>query len=62
MGVQAEGVGEDLTHIGRPDMNFAKIAEGFGVPAVEAHSLDEFSKALEESFARPGPGLIAAVF
>ncbi|MDP7040027.1 MAG: acetolactate synthase large subunit [Myxococcota bacterium] len=62
MGVQAEGVGEDLTHIGRPDMNFAKIAEGFGVPAVEAHNLEEFSKALEESFARPGPGLIAAVF
>jgi len=50
-----------LVDLERPDINWVKIAEGMGVPAVSVNNVDrlvrEFSKALSE----PGPYLIEMV-
>lgn len=61
-GGRLEGPGETLTEINKPTMNFASIAQGFGVPAVEVRDLGQLASALKKSFATPGPMLIACVF
>ena len=42
-------------------MDFVKIAEGMGVPARRATTVEEFADALAAAFAEPGPHLIDAV-
>ncbi len=44
-----------------PVLNFAKIADGMGVPSTRACTPDEFTNALERALATPGPHLIEAV-
>jgi acetolactate synthase I/II/III large subunit len=51
----------DLLDLSRPTMDFAKIAEGLGVPARRATTAEEFADALRAAFAEPGPHLIDAV-
>jgi acetolactate synthase I/II/III large subunit len=48
----------DLTD---PTLNFVKLAEGMGVPATKATTVDELAAALTRGFAEPGPHLIEAV-
>ena len=51
----------DLLDLGRPALDFVKIAEGMGVPARRARTGEELAAAMSEAFAEPGPHLIDAV-
>ncbi len=44
-----------------PVLNFAQLAQGMGVHAVRATTAEEFTRALEDALASPGPHLIEAV-
>lgn len=52
---------DDLTSLSNPDINWAKIAEGMGVPGVQASTADAFHAELAKALAEPGPHLIEAV-
>lgn len=53
-------VAEDLLGLGRPEIDWVKLSEAQGVPAVNATTAGEFDAALERAFAAQGPQLIAA--
>ena len=50
----------DLLDLSRPNMDFAKIAEGFGVPASVATTCEELAEQFRRALAEPGPHLIDA--
>ncbi|HET9877087.1 MAG TPA: acetolactate synthase large subunit [Mycobacterium sp.] len=50
----------DLLDLSRPNMDFAKIAEGFGVPASVATSCEELAGQFRRALAEAGPHLIDA--
>jgi acetolactate synthase-1/2/3 large subunit len=50
----------DLLDLSRPNMDFAKIAEGFGVPATVATTCEELAEQFRNALAAPGPHLIDA--
>jgi acetolactate synthase-1/2/3 large subunit len=50
----------DLLDLSRPDLDFVKLAEGMGVPAVAVDTADDAVAALERAQAEPGPHLIDA--
>lgn len=50
----------DLLDLSRPSMDFAKIAEGFGVPASVATTCEELAAQFRAALAEPGPHLIDA--
>lgn len=52
---------KDMLSIGGPDIDWVKLSESMGVPAVEATTAEGFDDALAESIAASGPRLIAAV-
>jgi acetolactate synthase-1/2/3 large subunit len=61
--VGADGGGpkaNDLLDLSRPNMDFAKIAEGFGVPATVATSCEELAEQFRRALIEPGPHLIDA--
>lgn len=59
VGVQNPGPrAVDMLTIGRPDMNWAKLAEGHGVEGVTVDDLDGFVKALRDAFADTNPRLV----
>lgn len=61
--VGAEAAGpkaNDLLDLSRPNMDFAKIAEGFGVPATVATTCEELAEQFRNALAEPGPHLIDA--
>jgi acetolactate synthase I/II/III large subunit len=51
----------DLLDLGRPTIDFVKMAEGMGVPARRATTGEELADALTAAFAERGPHLIEAV-
>jgi acetolactate synthase-1/2/3 large subunit len=51
---------EALLDLSRPNMDFAKIAEGFGVPASVATTCEELAEQFQRALAEPGPHLIDA--
>ncbi|MGQ9406671.1 acetolactate synthase large subunit [Mycolicibacterium gilvum] len=51
----------ELLDLGSPAIDFVKIAEGMGVPARRATTVEELAAALTAAFAEPGPHLIDAV-
>lgn len=51
----------DLLDLGRPTIDFVKIAEGMGVPARRVTTAEDLTAALVAAFAEPGPHLIDAV-
>jgi acetolactate synthase-1/2/3 large subunit len=51
----------DLLDLSRPTIDFAKIADGLGVPARRVTTAEEFADALRAAFAEPGPHLIDAI-
>lgn len=53
---------QQLFDLGRPAIDFCKIAQGFGVPALQVRSVHELAAALSKSYATPGPFLIEAMF
>jgi len=50
-----------MLDIGSPDIDFAALSRGFGVPASRPSTAEEFTTALEQAIAEPGPHLIEAV-
>lgn len=50
-----------LLDLRRPDLNFVALAQGMGVPAVRAETVEAFQEALAAALARKGPSLIDAV-
>jgi acetolactate synthase-1/2/3 large subunit len=62
--VGAAGAGpaaQDLLDLSRPDLDFTALATGMGVPASRARTTAEFSTALSQALAEPGPHLIEAL-
>lgn len=53
-------VAADLLGLGRPEIDWVRLAGAQGVPAVDARTAEEFDAALERAFAGEGPFLIAA--
>ena len=51
----------DLLDLGRPALDFVKLAEGMGVPARRVTTAEELADALTTAFGAPGPHLIEAV-
>ncbi len=50
-----------LLELSRPDLDFAAVAAGMGVPAVSVRTAEEFAGQLRKALAEPGPHLIEAV-
>ncbi len=50
-----------LLDLSAPEMDFAKIGEGMGVPSSRVHTCEEFADQLQRAIAEPGPHLIDAV-
>ncbi len=48
----------DLFEIGRPDLDWAMLAKGMGVPGSRVTSVDAFARALREGLEAEGPRLI----
>jgi acetolactate synthase-1/2/3 large subunit len=57
-----EGAAVDLTELGRPSLDFAELARGYGAAGRTVRDSTAFAQALAESFATPGPTLIACAF
>jgi len=51
----------ELLDLGSPTIDFVKIAEGMGVPARRATTVEELVAALADAFTESGPHLIEAV-
>jgi acetolactate synthase-1/2/3 large subunit len=51
----------DMLDLSRPDLDFAALAQGMGVPAARATTADELVAALERGLAEAGPYLVDAV-
>ncbi|MDJ0850215.1 MAG: acetolactate synthase large subunit [Myxococcota bacterium] len=52
----------DMLEIGRPDLDFVKLAAGMGVPASRVARAEDFHARFAEAMAEPGPTLIEAVY
>ncbi|MFE1293990.1 acetolactate synthase large subunit [Streptomyces sp. NPDC058731] len=50
----------DLLDLSRPNLNFAELAQGMGVPASRATTAEEFTTQFAKALAEPGPHLIEA--
>jgi acetolactate synthase-1/2/3 large subunit len=55
------GTARSLLDLSRPDLDFAALARGMGVPAARAGSAAEFADELRRALAEPGPHLIEAL-
>jgi acetolactate synthase-1/2/3 large subunit len=51
----------DMLDLSRPDLDFAALAQGMGVPATRATTAEEFTAQLEAAIDEPGPALVEAV-
>jgi acetolactate synthase I/II/III large subunit len=51
----------DMLDLSRPDLDFAALARGMGVPAARAMTADGLVTALEQGINEPGPFLVDAV-
>jgi acetolactate synthase-1/2/3 large subunit len=62
VGAQAGGDASGaLLDIGRPDLDFVRLAEGMGVPGERVDDAEGFARAFARAMAEPGPRLIDAV-
>ena len=50
-----------MLEIGRPPLNFVKLAEGLGVSGQRVSAAASLYRAIRESMDRPGPHLIEAM-
>ncbi|CRZ13687.1 acetolactate synthase large subunit [Mycolicibacterium neworleansense] len=61
VGSQADGErSRSLLDLSRPDIDFASIAQGFGVPATRATTAEELADQFRAALDEPGPHLIDA--
>jgi len=49
---------QSLTELTKPPINWARIAQGFGVPGVTVSTAEDLAQELSSAFAEPGPHLI----
>jgi acetolactate synthase-1/2/3 large subunit len=62
VGAHAEGPrAKAMLDISGPELDFAAMAAGMGVPGVRVHTAEEFTSALARALAEPGPHLVEAV-
>ena len=54
-------VADSLTDLGRPEIGWASLAQGMGVPATTVHRAEELANALQNALVEPGPHLIDMV-
>ena len=52
---------EGLTDLANPDLGWVEIANGFGVPALQATTAEGLVRALQTALEEPGPFLVEAV-
>jgi hypothetical protein len=60
----AAGMGplaNDMVDLNRPVLDWLRLSEGLGVPAVRAATAGELAREFERAIAEPGPRLIQAV-
>ena len=63
VGADAGGpAARSLLDLSRPDLDFCKLSEGQGVPAVRVTTAEDLCAQLERSYGEPGPHLIQAMF
>ena len=60
VGAHGGEASRNLLEIGRPDLDFVSMARSMGVPGRRADDAREFTAALQEALAEPGPHLIEA--
>ena len=48
----------DMLGLGNPDLDWVRLANGMGVEAAKAETLERLADLLSQSFARPGPFLV----
>jgi acetolactate synthase-1/2/3 large subunit len=51
----------DMLDISNPDLDFVKLAEGMGVAASRATTIDEFNEQYQSAMTSRGPRLIEAI-
>jgi acetolactate synthase-1/2/3 large subunit len=59
--VGAQNVGRkalDMLDLGRPDLDFVKLARGMGVPGARVDTMEEFNRAVAHGLASEGPYLV----
>ncbi len=62
VGATAEGAqSRRMLDLDDPTLDLSGLSRAFGVPATRATTADDFTEALERSFATPGPSFIEAV-
>ena len=62
VGATADGAASrHMLDLENPTLDLAGVATGFGVPSQRVTTADDFTAALERSFATPGPSFIEAV-
>lgn len=70
LGIELDRVGADaggpiarsMFDLGRPDLDFCRLSEAQGVPAVRVTTAEELCDALTRAYHEPGPHLIEAMF
>jgi acetolactate synthase-1/2/3 large subunit len=51
----------DMMDLTRPDLDWVKLSEGFGVEAAKATTVDQFAEQFQAALRQRGPTLIEAV-
>ena len=57
-GIDAGPTAQSLTDLSNPDISWAQLARGFGVPSVTVESAEQMAKELERGLAEAGPYFI----
>jgi len=55
-------IARSMFDLRRPDLDFCRIAEGQGVPAVRVTDAESLCAELERAYHEPGPHLVEAMF
>jgi acetolactate synthase-1/2/3 large subunit len=58
VGANPGRVALDMMDLSRPDLDFVRLAEGMGVPAARAETMERFNDLFVQSVGRRGPFLI----
>jgi acetolactate synthase-1/2/3 large subunit len=62
-GIESPGKSmQSLIELDNPTIDWVKIAEGFGVPAVSVNTAEELAREIGKALAEPGPHLIEMMF
>ncbi|MNE92310.1 putative acetolactate synthase large subunit IlvX [compost metagenome] len=61
VGASAGKTAMDMLDIGNPDLDWVRMAEGMGMEAARAESMERFNELFAMANARPGPFLIELV-